>query len=78
MAAPTPRQSAGPAPTRGDAHRRHPSWGPISGKSQNLVHESEFWSLDAATSRVHCKVTLHLAGVAAAPLDKNCDSWTTI
>ena len=25
VAAPPPRQSAGPAPTRGDAHRRHPS-----------------------------------------------------
>ena len=51
VAAPPPRQSAGPAPTRGDAHMRHPSWGPISVKSQNLVHKSEFWSLDAATSR---------------------------
>ena len=49
VAAPPPRQSAGPAPTRGDAHRRHPSWGPISGNGQNLVHESEFCSLDAAT-----------------------------
>jgi hypothetical protein len=28
---------------------RHPSWGPISVKSQNLVHKSEFCSLDAAT-----------------------------
>ena len=49
VAAPPPRQSAGPAPTRGDAHRRHPSWGPIPFRSQNLVHKSECWSLDAAT-----------------------------
>ena len=78
MAAPPPRQSAGPAPTRGDAHMRHPSWGPISFKSQNLVHESEFWTLAVELRAMSPKVTLELVAVSSTSEGRYSGLWTRV